>query len=643
MTALAGLWSFAGARDATASCERMLQGQSIYAPDLPAIWSDGRMAVGRRLFHLLPEDRFDRGPVVSVDGAGVLVADLRLDNRDELRAALGIDNPEAARLSDAALLMKALERWGERTLDRIVGDFAFAWWQPARRTLLLARDPSGQRPLHFHRGDGFFAFASMPKGLHALPEIPRSADRDAVADFLALLPETGRETYFDRIEKVRPGEAVNVDADRLRGRRYWDPRPAELRLKCREDYEEAMREQMDRAVASRLRGAGGRVGSHLSAGLDSSAVAATAARLLLAGGGRVTAFTAVPREGYDLSGLTSVLADEGPLAAAVAAMHPNIDHVLIGGAGGGSPLAELDRNFQLFERPFLNLCNGVWSAAILDEAKRRGLTVLLTGRFGNASFSYDGYARLHHLLRRGRLLRLAAESVRLRRRGNRLGTIASQTLGPFVPRSLWRAIARLRGADLQLSAITALDRSRDETVARRAAERGHDLAYRPPADASEMRLAMIRRVDAANYFKGILGGWGIDQRDPGVDRRLVEFCLSVPLDQYLADGQPRSLARRAFVDRLPRALLCEPRKGMQAPDWHEGLSAARGDLREEIEAIADCPDASNTLDHGLMRRLVEDWPESGWHDRKVVSRYRLALLRGVSAGRFIRQARGANR
>jgi asparagine synthase (glutamine-hydrolysing) len=620
----------------------MLAAQSVYGPEPAAMWSSGHVALGRRLYRLLPEDRFDRGPVVSTAGAGVLIADVRIDNREELAAALGL-GADAGSLADAALLMRALERWGEDALDRLAGDFAFAWWRDGG-SLLLARDPVGRRPLHYHRGDGFVALSSMPKGLHALPEIPRRPNSRAVTDFLAMIPETTADTYFEGIEKVRGGQAVRIERDAVRSRTYFDPRPRELRLKRREEYEEALREQLDRAVEARLRGAGDRVGAHLSAGLDSSAVAATAARLLAPSGGRVTAFTAVPREGYDLSGLSGVIADEGPLAAAAAAMHPNIDHVRIQGAGV-SPLAELGRYFFLFERPFLNLCNGVWTSATLDEAKRRGLNVLLTGMLGNATFSFNGLQRLNLMLRRGRLFGLAAETVRLRRHGTRLGTVAAQVLGPLLPRPAWRAVLRLRGVESRLADYTLLDEARVDSmrVRDRAAERGFDLDYRPTADPTEFRLRMIRRTDPGNYMKGMLGGWGVDQRDPATDRRLIEFCLSVPLEQYLADGQQRALARRAFADRLPAQLLAEPRKGMQAPDWHEGLTAARGELAEEAAAIAECAEAAEAIDAPRMQRLVEDWPEGCWNDRDVSARYRLALLRGVSAGRFIRQALGANR
>src|SRR6185369_15491471 len=98
MTALAGLWNFDGKPDADASCKRMLAAQQIYGPHDERRWSDGDIAMGRRLFRLLPEDRFDRQVVQSGDGNLILVADVRLDNREDIEAALGLPRAEAALL-----------------------------------------------------------------------------------------------------------------------------------------------------------------------------------------------------------------------------------------------------------------------------------------------------------------------------------------------------------------------------------------------------------------------------------------------------------------------------------------------------------------------------------------------------------------
>ncbi|HET9429081.1 MAG TPA: asparagine synthase-related protein [Allosphingosinicella sp.] len=645
MTALAGCWNLGGATAPADACARMLQAQQAYGPEGPLTRSDGPITLGRRLFRTLPEDAFDRGPMAGRDGRDLLIADIRIDNRAELAAALAIDPGELRQLADAAILMRALERWGEGAVDHLAGDFAFAWWDRQQERLVLARDFLGQKPLHYHRGNGFFAFASMPKGLHALPEIPRAPDRRATAMFLALLPEDGPESFFEGISKVPAGHVVTVTASGLTSRRYWDPHPDPLRLKNREDYEEALRERLDEAVAAQLRGCGGRVASHLSGGLDSSAIAATAARLLAPSGGTVTAFTAVPPEGFAGPAPRETFSDEGPLAAEVARLHPNIEHVLVR-SKSQSPLAGLADDYFYYERPILNLCNWTWINDILAETRSRGLPILLSGASGNMSFSYDGMGLLTQLLRSGRLLRLAREAALLRRGGTRAGTIAAQAIGPFLPIKLWRFVNRLRGADRSLTAYSAIDPALARTIGLEALakERGLDLDYRPRADPVEARIWSLRRIDQGNYKKGILARWGVDMRDPAADRRLVEFCLAVPAEQFLADGRTRSLARRALADRLPASLLNERRKGYQGVDWHVALDKARAGMTEEVEAISDCPEAAEAIDTNMLSRLIADWPKgTEWDGRQALYNYRLALLRGVSAGRFIRQALGRNR
>ena len=377
MTALAGLWRFDDRPDAADGCARMLAAQELYGLHGSAQWVDGGVALGRRLMRVLPEDAFDSQPLIGSGGRYVLVADVRLDNRDELTEALRIPAPQARGLCDAAILLAAIERWDESCLERLVGDYAFALWDGARRRLLLARDPLGQRPLHYHRGNKFFAFASMPKGLHALAEVPYAPDEDRIAEFLALMPETGTQSFFRGIERVESGHVVTVTPTGLAARRHWQPSRRSVALRRPEEYSEALRDLLDQAVQCRLRGAEN-VGAQLSGGFDSAAVAATAARLLAPSGRRVVAFTAVPREGYDGPAPRNRIVDEGPYAAATAAQYPNMEHVLIR-SHDRSPLDDLDRSFFLFDRPVLNICNHVWANSICDAARKRKLRSFLPG------------------------------------------------------------------------------------------------------------------------------------------------------------------------------------------------------------------------------------------------------------------------
>lgn len=644
MTALAGLWNYGGRPHPEESCRRMLASQAIYGPHGERQWSDGSLAMGRRLFRTVPEDHHDRQPLHDPDGRFTLVADVRLDNRDELEPALGFPSGSASGLCDAAILVSALVRWGQGALDRLVGDFAFAFWDGTERTLLLARDALGQRPLHYHRGDGFFAFASMPKGLHALPEIPYAADEQAMAEFVTLLPQGGGRSFFEGIEILEAGHVATVTPHGFSARRYWQPsRPASASSRSA-DYVEGLRHHFDQAVRSCLRGAGGAVAAHLSAGFDSSAVSATAARIMAASGGKVFACTSVPREDYAGPAPKDRLGDEGPLAAATASAYSNIEHVMVR-SGHRSPVEDLDRNFFLYDRPMLNVCNAVWLSAINGAVRERQLTVLLTGQMGNMTISYAGDELLAELARRGRFTRLCKVGGQVVSRGTMSWKgVLAHAFCPFLPSSVWQWVSRRRGVQWEITDYTAIrpDRLDALDLRRLAAERGLDFAYRPRKDGFDTRLWVLRRMDRGNFNKGVLAGWGIDQRDPTADRRLVEYCLSVPMDQYLHNGELRSLGRRAFSDRLPAAVLDARRRGYQAVDWHEGLAAARTDIAGEIDRLAPCQPAARMLDVQRMRGLIATLPESGWERPEIMNAYRLALLRGVSAGHFLRKAAGSN-
>ncbi len=633
MTALAAWWGSSG-EAAREQCARMVAAQAVYGPDGQKVEAMGPMALGRCLSRLLPEDRHDHGPVTSADGRYTLVADARIDDRDELTAALGLSPPHAATLAEPALILAAIEHWGEGAIARLVGEFALILWDATRRHLLLARDFLGQRPLSYHRGAGFVAVASMPKGLHALVEVPRVPREQALIEFLAGVPQRGGATFFAGIERVEPGHIVRLTLDRATTQGFWSPPAKPLRFARDRDYADGLREQLDRAVASRLRRAGGDVGSHLSAGRDSSAVAASAALLLDKGGERLIAYTAVPNP--EARAPAGRLGDEGPIAAAVAALYPNIDHQRVR-SDDRSPLASLDRNFFLFERPVLNLCNLTWSEAIADDAKARGITVMLTGQLGNPTISHDGMPHLPVLLARGRLIALFRLLHGLRGDGMRWRGGMAAAAGGFLPARLWGKIARRGGRVLPVTNFAALTPSAVASLG----EHGAEGTMQPWRDGVARRLALLRGVDLGEYHKGLLGGWGVDYRDPTADRRLVEYCLRIPEEQFILGGERRSLARRAFADRLPAALFAERRGGFQGADWHIALARARDEVREQVDRLASGP-AAPFLDVARLQALVDQWPGSGPAWEAQASDYRRALLRGISAGHFMRRASGSN-
>ncbi|HEX4737413.1 MAG TPA: asparagine synthase-related protein [Allosphingosinicella sp.] len=613
----------------------MLDAQRDYGPHRQALWSDGDVALGHRLYRLLPEDTSDRQPLIGGGGRFALTADLRLDDRDGLARALGAAAPPRG-APDSQLLLAAIERFGAAILEELVGDYAVALWDAAERRLTLARDILGQRPLHYHAGSGFFAFASMPKGLHALEDIPRGPNEARLARFLALNPIVGGAGYYEGIRRVEPGHIIHVQDGRIESRRYWTPRRTTLLLPRFEDYREAFREQLDQAVRARLRGAGDLVATHLSAGWDSSSVTATAARLDR--DRHILAFTSVPRPGSEAPALGRGLANEGEIAAETAAMHPNVEHRLVPGAAA-SPIAELDLHHRLFDKPMTNLCNLVWLTEIRRQAQAAGARVLLTGENGNWTVSAAPYSLLADLIRERRWgawlheARALAAKRRMRLRG-----IAAKSFGPWLPSWLWNLGGGL-SSRAETSAYAALHPDLARAMEQELEKEEIGSAWRP-RDNFAATLQAFRHYDFGELRKGTLAGWGIDERDPTADRRLIEFCLSLPIEMLLKDGERRPLAHAALSDRLPRALLDETRKGYQAADWHEGMTRHRSEISQLLDRIAADPVAARLLDLESLRRWLRDWPSGGWEKPEVMARYRGALLTALSAGHFILAARG---
>ena len=617
-------------------CARMLKAQNAYGSQ-SARSDEGPICLGRNLQPTLPEDKFDRKPFER--GPLRFVADVRLDNRSELASALGVPSQRAAALSDSELLFDALVTWGEEAVGRLAGEFAFVLWNSADESLLLARDLFGFRPLYFHRASNFFAFATMPSGLHAIPEVPYGFDANFVAETLLLLPQVGTSTFYRDIERVEPATIMRVTRKGITSRRYWSPPlPISARLSAR-DYEEGLRAVVGEAVQAQLRGAEDGVASHLSSGLDSSIVATTAAQFIKPG--KLVAFTSVPRNGFDGPVPRGSIANEGELAAQTASLHPNIEHVLVE-SSADTPLTALDRNHAYYQSPAVNLDNDVWGREINRLASSRGLKVLLVGNFGNMGVTYPGMEWLSWLVTRGRFPTALSTARSLARNGVPWRTLTSQLVGPFLPVPLWKLACRIFRRPLDLRSWSAVSPGLIPPLEDEAYSRGFDPLRRPSVDPLEYRLKILFWVDLGNYFKGVLGEWGLSVRDPLSDRRVIEYCLSLPTEEFIRGGIPRSLARRTFADRIPRRVIDSVARGYQSPDWYEAVARNLPLLQDEIDAIARCRGATEVTDIDWLKNCVATWPSEGWAREDVRLRYRYGLLRGVLAGHFMRRVEGSN-
>ena len=584
--------------------------------------------MGRVLRPTLPEDRFDVGPVSSGDGALVCIADVRLDNRDDLRRSLGYSEAQVARLSDAMLMMRCFERWSDGALRELVGDYAVALWNRATETLVLARDFAGQRPLFFSDDGRTLAVASLAKGLHAHPQVPRAVNEERMLQMMLGLPQEGSATFFKQVERVEPGEVTTFSRAQRCSRSFWSAPREEIHFSSPSDYADALNEKLDAAVRARLRGSHNKVATHLSAGLDSSAVTAATA---LASDAPILALTSYPAR-KSLSVPEGRFGDESALAHATAKLYPNIEHRLVR-IGANLDLANLRHRLTLFERPDLNLPNLVWANRINSEAQADGVEIVLTGQMGNATISHDGIELLGQLISRGRLLQVSAELAAAHSAGVGVRTLLRWTAGSLISGGPLRGLGML-GANHRSILRNSVINPGLLTMAEELLSASSDKSEHAVNRFTDQRYEAMRKVDFGTYNKGVLLGWNIDLRDPTADRRVVDFCFSVPSEQYFRKGMPRALIRTALRKRVPDEVRLNRQRGLQSPHWFELLANDRSECRKILKRLANCEVASGLVDIATMERMLDDWPVSTT-DRRL-PHYRTGFLRGLVAGEFAR-------
>ena len=592
------------------------------------------------------------GSRVCRDGALALVADGRVDNRREVAAALAPDRGGAAE-TDAELILAAYRRFGDACLERLVGEFAFVVWDGGTRTLRAAASAPLAPPWYFHDAGRRFAFASRAQALLALPGVPRRVDEQHVAGFLTRADTGPDRSFFQGIRRLLPGQLLVARDGHVTITQWWRPDLQEsLVLRDDGEYLEAFEALLQRVVAEHLP-ADGSCGVLLSGGLDSGAVAATAAPLLARAGRRLAAYTHVPRSAFDEPLMEGRYADETPNVEALASIHPNVDLQLVPEAPRGL-LYGLERLFAAAESPVRNAANRGWLEAIYTHAHADGVGTLLNGDQGNITVSWDGTGLLSELVRRGRLV----EAVREARA--RAGTGAAASTGralvglgirPLLPEVLSAGVSTLRGGPRARATASygtySLISSRfaaEIGLARRDERRRRRVHQLVPRDlrASRLRTLVATGVTGAPVVAGYRDLFGVDIRTPLADRRLVEFCLRVPESQFARAGTDRWLIRRAMAGRLPERTLSGRQRGLQAPSWFSDMTRDRPELLGAVARFERDHLARRLLDLPRLRRMLEEWPARPPTSAADVQIYRGAVGNALMTGAFLLWAQGGS-
>jgi asparagine synthase (glutamine-hydrolysing) len=622
--------------------ERMANALRPYGPDRQKSLLRGNAAFVFCLHQLTPEDTFEQQPLVLANRF-VMLFDGRIDNRHELSEALSIAASDLNWVPDSVIAMRLFDRWGEQAFERILGDFAIIVMDLQEGHLICVRDQMGSRVLHYHLSATRFAVATNPETLFALSWVPRIWNKDKVADTLVNCGLNEETTYYQEIFRVPPGSIIRVRSSGLSKAQFWNPEKIpDVRFKSDHEYVEAFRERLHAAVKARLRSRRAPCAA-ITGGLDSSSIAVVAADMLAAEGNKLDTFTAVPEAGFSKEDTRGIYFDETPFVRQIAELNGNITPHLIR-PSRGPILKQIADEIRVGGVPSGGILNGLWVMDISAAARSLGHNVMLVGEMGNLTMSNDGRGLLAELVRTGRWLKLFSEIASSGHRWRHM--IRHYTLAPFVPSRIFRIYKQWgRGGKppwYEYSAIQPAFAAQSGIVDRAAREYF-------PFDAPPHRDSRLARIhdfhiwcETADWFAKIRANFGIDPRTPAFDRRLVEFCLGIPDDQYRRGGRERWLIKRTMQGRLPDSVLSNTKRGYQASDWFVRLTREREQIIAEVKRLTGNPEVSEIIDLQRLIEVMDHWPEQEPTVFSDEQRLLMWIPQALGAANFIERVTGVN-
>ena len=572
------------------AAERMAATLEHRGPDGAGSYAGEGCALGFRRLAIIDLSDAGMQPFASEDDRLHLVHNGEVYNYRELRAELESHGRRFRTATDTEVVLAAYEHWGERCVDRFIGMWAFAIWDDREQRLFCSRDRFGIKPFYYRFEGRRLVFASEPRAFRT--EGSRlEANRGAVREYLeqAYLDEAD-QTFLAGIRRLPPAHTLRLDARGLRIERYWRLEPAAAPER---DAAESFRELFLDSVRLQLR-SDVPVGTALSGGLDSSAIATAVDRLLRtehenarAVGARQRTFTAF----FDVPGF-----DERPYARAVVdrtdadARWITFDaRTLIG---------DLPAIVEAQGEPFgsTSIAAGWY---VMGAAREAGVIVMLDGQGGDELLAgyraHLGY-RLADLLAAGRWDELHAELVPLRARHSAVALLTTTTR-PFAPESVTRLVrARSRGA----AALVHPDLRSSTNGA------GGDGASRFPDRLRRYQeLVLTRRglPELLRYEDRNSMAHSIEARVPFLDHRLVELAFALPASELIRAGRTKDVLRRALADLLPPSVRDRTDKlGFVTPErlWFRG---PLGEFAREVFSSQQVADRGLVDQRAVLRRL----------------------------------------
>ena len=534
-------------------------------PDDRGTWTGPGIGLGHRRLSIIDADR-GKQPMTTRNSDSWITYNGEIYNYIELRSELENHGINCETQSDTEVLLQICQKYGVNGLEKLNGMFAFALWDDKDRSLFAARDRLGIKPFYYVDLGYGLAFASEIKSLLTHPDVDPILDEHALQDYLDLQYCLGDKTLFKGIKRLPPGCYLTWKDGKLNIYSYWDLKFGEENTA---ESPDRLNELVKDAVKLRLR-SDVPVGSHLSGGLDSSAISCIAADLL---DSPLKVFTG----GFD----TANRYDESKYAKIVAGHIGAEYHQIFPKA------VDLENTF---DDMIFHLDEPVAGAAVfpqyfLSKLASRHVKVVLGGQGGDELFC--GYTR--YLI--GYLETCLQKAIY----GN------APLVGDFTLTDIEPNLSYLGGFEPTMQKLFGNDMFADPSDRYyRLLQRSEDMdgilkmhdVFDPKYSTKEVfrtefnrpdSNALIDRmmyIDLKNHLQSLLHledrtsmAASLESRLPLLDYRIVEYATSQSAESRFSGGKPKSLLRQAVSDYVPPEILNRKDKmGFPVPifEWFSG-------------------------------------------------------------------------
>lgn len=589
------------------ACAAMTDTLAHRGPNDSGLWLDesAGVALGHRRLSILDLSPLGHQPMRSASGRFTVAFNGEIYNYRALRSELEPFGHSFRGGSDTEVLLAAFEQWGPEALTRFNGMFAIALWDARARTLALARDRMGKKPLYYGRAGSAVAFGSELKALVANPDFSRELDRDALALYFRLGYIPCPHSVYTQARKLPPGHilVLRPGEDPLSAfpQPYWSVTEAfERGLRqpftgTEQDAATELERLLLNATALRMV-ADVPLGAFLSGGIDSSLVAAL-----------MQAQSTRPVKTFSI-GFTEEAYNEAPHARAVAA-HLGCEHTerILSPRDLLNAVPLIPRHY---DEPFAD--SSQIPTMLVCQIAREHVTVALSGDGGDELF--NGYKR--HLLLNAlwRKLRAIPRPVRAVAGGlaSLLPEAAYRLLGPMGPKIHWRlgALGAVNFEDFYRDLFSHFRKPCELVLGAHEPTGAFDLPpqllTRAAGNDPLRRMGLLDHLlylpdDILTKVDRASMAVGLETRCPLLDYRVVEFAAALPSGFKVHGGTGKMPLREVLYRHVPRALVDRPKMGFGIPIdlW------LKNQLRDWCETLLDerALRAEGMLDVRLVRRI----------------------------------------